>query len=158
MCDNLTWSSCGKHNWGNRTCVYVYAYADDSITTGHLDADTFTFTATDGTGQATVLDLAFGCGLFNNEISTSNEIGIAGFGRGALSLPSQLKVDNFSHCFTAITGLGTGGTIIDSGTGMTTLPQDAYKLMHDAFTAQVRLPVDNATSSSLSQLCFSVPR
>lgn len=222
VCDNLTWSSCGKHNWGNQTCVYVYAYADGSITTGHLDAETFTFAAADGTGQATVPDLAFGCGLFNNGIFTSNETGIAGFGRGALSLPSQLKVDNFSHCFTAITGSepssvllglpanlysdadgavqstplvqnfsslkayylslkgitvgstrlpipestfalkqdGTGGTIIDSGTGMTTLPQDAYKLVHDAFTAQVRLPVDNATSSSLSRLCFSfsVPR
>jgi hypothetical protein len=221
MCDNLAWSSCGKHSWGNQTCVYVYSYGDSSITTGHLNADTFTFAAADGSGgQAAVPDLAFGCGLFNNGIFKSNETGIAGFGRGALSLPSQLKVDNFSYCFTDITrpepssillGLpanlygdaggvvqstplvqnfsslelyylslkgitvgstrlpipestfalkqdGTGGTIIDSGTGMTMLPQDVYKLVHDAFTAQVRLPVDNATSSSLSQLCFSVPR
>ncbi|KAJ1297394.1 hypothetical protein BS78_01G372500 [Paspalum vaginatum] len=221
MCGNLAWSSCGKQNWGNQTCVYVYAYADGSITTGHLDVDTFTFAAADGsTGQASVPDLAFGCGLFNNGIFTSNETGIAGFGRGALSLPSQLKVDNFSHCFTSIAGSesstvllglpanlysnaggavqstplvqsvsslhayylslkgitvdstrlpvpesafalkqdGTGGTIIDSGTAMTLLPQDVYKLVQDAFVAQVALPVDNATSALLSQLCFSVPR
>ncbi|RLN39270.1 pentatricopeptide repeat-containing protein [Panicum miliaceum] len=204
-------------NWGNRTCVYVCAYADNSITTGSLDADTFTFAAGDSSGEASVPGLAFGCGLFNNGIFTSNETGIAGFGRGALSLPSQLKVDNFSHCFTAITGSepstillglpadlyggavqstplvqnfssltayylslkgitvgetrlpipestfalrqdGTGGTVIDSGTGMTSLPRDAYKLVRDAFVAQARLPVDNATSSQLSQLCFSAPR
>ncbi|PVH32788.1 hypothetical protein PAHAL_9G486600 [Panicum hallii] len=217
MCDDLAWSSCGKQNWGNRTCVYVYAYADNSITTGSLDADTFTFAAGDSSGEASVPGLAFGCGIFNNGIFTSNETGIAGFGRGALSLPSQLKVDNFSHCFTTITGSepstvllglpadlyggavqstplvqnfssltayylslkgitvgetrlpipesafalrqdGTGGTVIDSGTGMTSLPRGAYELMHDAFVAQARLPVDNATSSLLSQLCFSAPR
>ncbi|XP_062215786.1 aspartic proteinase nepenthesin-1-like [Phragmites australis] len=220
MCHNLPWSSCGKQNWGNNTCVYVYSYGDNSITTGHLDADTFTFAAADGTGQASVPGLAFGCGLFNNGIFRSNETGIAGFGRGALSLPSQLKVENFSYCFTAITGSepstvllgaptnlysnagvvvqstpliqnsssslsayyislkgitvgstrlpipesafalkqdGTGGTIIDSGTGMTSLPQDAYKLVHDAFVAQVKLPVRNSTASSFTQLCFSAP-
>lgn len=220
MCDGLAWSSCGKQSWGNRTCVYVYAYADNSITIGSLDEDTFTFAAGgDSSGEASVPGLAFGCGLFDNGIFTSNETGIAGFGRGALSLPSQLKVDNFSHCFTTITGSepstvllglpadlyghggavqstplvqnfssltayylslkgitvgetrlpipestfalrqdGTGGTIIDSGTGMTSLPRGAYELVRDAFVAQARLPVDNATSSLLSQLCFSAPR
>lgn len=220
MCHNLTWSSCGKQNWGNNTCVYVYSYADNSITTGLLDADTFTFAAANAAGSASVPGLAFGCGLFNNGIFKSNETGIAGFGRGALSLPSQLKVDNFSHCFTTITGSepspvllglpanlysnaggvvvqstpliqnpsslnayylslkgitvgstrlpipesafalkrdGKGGTIIDSGTGMTMLPQDVYNLVRDAFVAQARLPVHNTTTSSVSQLCFSAP-
>ncbi|KAG8096207.1 hypothetical protein GUJ93_ZPchr0013g34554 [Zizania palustris] len=224
MCRNLDWSSCGKQSWGNRACVYAYAYADNSITTGQLDTDTFTFaSAEDAIGGASVPDLTFGCGNFNNGIFKSNETGIAGFSRGALSLPAQLKVDNFSHCFTAITGSepspvllgvpanlyshtaasgvvqstalvrppssgqnayylslkgitvgktrlpipksafalkqdGTGGTIIDSGTGMMTLPTAAYSLVHDAFIAQVKLPVHNSTSSSsVSQLCFSAP-
>ncbi|XP_039827513.1 aspartic proteinase nepenthesin-1-like [Panicum virgatum] len=120
MCDDLVWSSCGKQNWGNRTCVYVYAYADNSITTGSLDADTFTFAAAgDSSGEASVPGLAFGCGLFDNGIFTSKETGIAGFGRGALSLPSQLKVDNFSHCFTTITGL-------EPSTVLLGLPADLY--------------------------------
>ncbi|GJM96027.1 hypothetical protein PR202_ga12831 [Eleusine coracana subsp. coracana] len=160
--------------------------------------------------------MAFGCGLNNTGIFTSNETGIAGFGRGILSLPSQLKVDNF-YCFTNITGStsshvllglpanlhsssargvvqttrfihnpanlstfyylslkgitvgstrlpipesafaltnnGTGGTIIDSGTGMTTFSPDVYNLVHDAFIAQTRLPVQNATTTPL---CFTL--
>ncbi|KAK3151455.1 hypothetical protein QOZ80_3AG0246070 [Eleusine coracana subsp. coracana] len=204
---------------GNHTCVYAYAYADSSITTGQLAADNFTFAAAaDGTGRASVPGLAFGWGLFNNGIFESNETGIAGFSRGALSLPSQLKVDNFSHCFTAISGSepsstvllglpadlysnagggvqstpliqissssldsyylslkgitvgstrlaipesvfvlkedGSGGTVIDSGTGMTSLPQNAYDIV--SFVAQVGLPVLNSTASSLTQLCFMV--
>ncbi|GJN08043.1 hypothetical protein PR202_ga25928 [Eleusine coracana subsp. coracana] len=190
-----------------------------SITTGQLAADNFTFAAAaDGTGRASVPGLAFGWGLFNNGIFESNETGIAGFSRGALSLPSQLKVDNFSHCFTAISGSepsstvllglpadlysnagggvqstpliqissssldsyylslkgitvgstrlaipesvfvlkedGSGGTVIDSGTGMTSLPQNAYDIV--SFVAQVGLPVLNSTASSLTQLCFMV--
>ncbi|KAK3147412.1 hypothetical protein QOZ80_3BG0282040 [Eleusine coracana subsp. coracana] len=223
LCLDLTWPSCGEQNWGNRTCVYAYAYADSSITTGQLAADTFTFAAAaDGTGRASVPGVAFGCGLFNNGIFESNETGIAGFSRGAFSLPSQLKVDNFSYCFTAISGSepsstvllglpvdlysnagggvqstpliqsssssldsyylslkgitvgstrlpipesvfalkedGSGGTVIDSGTGMTLLPQNAYGIVYDAFVAQVGLPVLNSTASSLTQLCFLVPR
>lgn len=224
ICRDLTWSSCGEQSWGNGICVYAYAYADHSITTGHLDSDTFSFASADhAIGGASVPDLTFGCGLFNNGIFVSNETGIAGFSRGALSMPAQLKVDNFSYCFTAITGSepspvflgvppnlysdaaggghgvvqstaliryhssqlkayyislkgvtvgttrlpipesvfalkedGTGGTIVDSGTGMTMLPEAVYNLVCDAFVAQTKLTVHNSTSS-LSQLCFSVP-
>jgi hypothetical protein len=85
-------ASCGTEKWwGNQTCVYTYAYGDRSVTTGHLYLDTFTFA---GAGEnVAVPDLAFGCGFFNNGLFVSNETGIAGFGRGTLSLPSQLKVD-----------------------------------------------------------------
>ncbi|OEL29340.1 hypothetical protein BAE44_0009641 [Dichanthelium oligosanthes] len=50
--------------------------------------------------------LAFGCGYFNNGLFSSNTTGsgIASFGRGPLSLPSLLKIGNFSYCFTNITG------------------------------------------------------
>uniref|UniRef100_A0A0D9VTD5 Peptidase A1 domain-containing protein n=1 Tax=Leersia perrieri TaxID=77586 RepID=A0A0D9VTD5_9ORYZ len=224
VCRDLPWSSCGEQRWGARTCVYSYAYADRSITTGHVDSDTFTFAnADDPIGGASVPGLTFGCGVFNNGVFSSNETGIAGFARGALSLPSQLKVDNFSYCFTTITGTepspvllgvpanfyhntagaggfvqstalirspssqlnayyislkgitvgttrlpipesvfalkedGTGGTIVDSGTGMTTLPEAVYNLLRDAFVAQTTLPVHKPSSSSVSQLCFSMP-
>ncbi|XP_006649992.2 aspartic proteinase nepenthesin-1-like [Oryza brachyantha] len=224
-CRDLPWSSCGEQSWGDRICVYSYSYADKSITTGHLDSDTFTFASADGAaGGVSVPDLTFGCGIFNSGVFMSNETGIAGFARGALSLPSQLKADNFSYCFTAITGSepspvflgvpanlysnathgdrgvvqstaliryrsvqlkayyislkgitvgtrrlpipesmfalkedGTGGAIIDSGTGMTMLPEAVYNLLCDAFVAQTRLSVHKPTSSSVSQLCFSVP-
>ncbi|CAL4930704.1 unnamed protein product [Urochloa decumbens] len=213
-CRQLDLSSCGARNWGNGTCVYTYSYGDRASTNGLLETDTFTF---DGGDTATAVPgLAFGCGLFNNNGAASSNAtgtGIAGFGRGALSLPSQLKVDNFSYCFTDITGStpspvllglpanlyggaatvqttpliqspgavqtfyylsllsitvgstklpvpesafavarnGSGGTIIDSGTSVTMLPPLAYGLLHDAFVAQVDLPVTND-----EPLCFAV--
>ncbi|KAK3147410.1 hypothetical protein QOZ80_3BG0282000 [Eleusine coracana subsp. coracana] len=103
-CQSLPISSCGTENWwGNQTCVYTYSYGDKSVTTGLLFLDTFTFAGA-GDRAVAVPDLAFGCGFFNSGKFISNETGIAGFGRGTLSLPSQLKVDNFSYCFTNITG------------------------------------------------------
>ncbi|CAL4922370.1 unnamed protein product [Urochloa decumbens] len=213
-CQALPITSCGtgadaSPSPGNQTCAYGYSYGDGSVTIGILVSDTFTFPD----AGAAVPDLAFGCGVNNTGIFKSNETGIAGFGRGALSLPSQLKADNFSYCFTDITGTapslvqanlpanlfssdpaavqtvtliqnpaspsfyylpltgitvgstqlsipaltanGTGGTIIDSGTGMTSLPHDVYALVASAFVEQASLPAFNATS--VSQLCFTVP-
>ncbi|XBH87668.1 hypothetical protein VPH35_075086 [Triticum aestivum] len=46
--------------------------------------------------------LRFGCGMFYTGLFGSNESGIAGFDRGSLSLPSQLKVARFSYCFTSM--------------------------------------------------------
>ncbi|WVZ61516.1 hypothetical protein U9M48_011377 [Paspalum notatum var. saurae] len=189
-----------------QACSYTYGYGDGSVTMGFLDTDTFSFAAGDTT--TAVSGLAFGCGVNNTGIFKSNETGIAGFGRGNLSLPSQLKADNFSYCFTDITGTapspvllglpanlysvgaavqttplnhgppslpsslyfvsltgisvgstsvttGGGSTIVDSGTGMTSLPQDVYAAVADAFVQQVSLSVHNSTS--ISQLCFTVP-
>ncbi|CAN6312988.1 unnamed protein product [Urochloa humidicola] len=200
---------------GNQTCDYGYSYGDRSVTNGTLVKDKFTF------ADDAVASLALGCGVNNSGIFKSNETGIAGFGRGILSLPSQLKADNFSYCFTdirgsapsrvridlpanlfssdpaaaavqtvtliqnptrpslyylpltgitvgstrlpihastfALTANETGGTIIDSGTGMTSLPDDVYTLVASAFVEQASLPMFNATSMSVSQLCFAVP-
>ncbi|KAF2938977.1 hypothetical protein DAI22_03g157400 [Oryza sativa Japonica Group] len=213
LCQGLLVASCGNTKfWPNQTCVYTYYYNDKSVTTGLIEVDKFTF----GAG-ASVPGVAFGCGLFNNGVFKSNETGIAGFGRGPLSLPSQLKVGNFSHCFTAVNGLkqstvlldlpadlykngrgavqstpliqnsanptfyylslkgitvgstrlpvpesafaltnGTGGTIIDSGTSITSLPPQVYQVVRDEFAAQIKLPVvpGNATGP---YTCFSAP-
>ncbi|KAL6902244.1 hypothetical protein ACP4OV_005120 [Aristida adscensionis] len=217
-CQALPLSSCGTQNgWGDFTCVYTYSYADNCVTTGILHRDTFTFAGA-AAERSVVPGLAFGCGVFNSGSFDLNETGIAGFGRGPLSLPSQLKVANFSYCLAAINGSaashfllglpanlygsgrgtvqttpliqnpqapsfyylslkgitvgstklpipestfaltndGMGGTFIDSGTSMTMLPKDVYKLVHDAFVAQVKLPVQNLTAMS-GHLCFSVP-
>jgi hypothetical protein len=77
---------------------------DNSVTTGKIVEDTFTFQApNDKRGTVTAVpNLCFGCGIYNTGLFGSNESGIAGFGRGPLSLPSQLKVARFSHCFTTI--------------------------------------------------------
>ncbi|KAF7062242.1 hypothetical protein CFC21_068867 [Triticum aestivum] len=84
-------------------CFYTYFYGDNSITTGQIVEDTFTFQQAPNDGKvAAVPKLRFGCGMFNTGLFGSNESGIAGFGRGPLSLPSQLKVGGFSYCFTNI--------------------------------------------------------
>jgi hypothetical protein len=94
-------SSCGTRNssWDKQACVYTVHYGDKSVTTGVLGVDTFTFAS-----AVVVPNVTFGCGMLNNGNFMSNETGIAGFGRGPLSLPSQLKVDNFSYCFTDMKG------------------------------------------------------
>ncbi|GMH31530.1 hypothetical protein Nepgr_033373 [Nepenthes gracilis] len=51
---------------------------------------------------------------------------------------------------------GTGGTIIDSGTTLTYLPQDAYNAVAQAFTDQINLPTVDESSSGLST-CFQKP-
>lgn len=196
----------------NQPCQYSAKYGDNSETSGHLATDTFQFA-----GGAAVSTMAFGCGLKSTGIFNSGETGIAGFGRGPLSLPSQLKVDNFSHCFTGVTGSkpspvllglpanlfgsdpsavqstpfiqetahptfyyvslkgitvgstrlsipesafavtdGTGGTIIDSGTGITMVPKEVFNIMRDAFIDQVSLPVQKP-STGPDLLCFTAP-
>ncbi|CAM0943157.1 unnamed protein product [Alopecurus aequalis] len=82
-------------------CRYGYSYGDKSFTIGTIIEDTFTL------GGSAVPGLRFGCGMNNSGIFTSNESGIAGFGRGPLSLPSQLNVSVFSYCLTTIVEPGS---------------------------------------------------
>ncbi|KAM0859135.1 hypothetical protein ACQ4PT_047383 [Festuca glaucescens] len=78
-------------------CFYAYSYPGNSVTTGKIYEDTFTFQARGD--EVSVPSLRFGCSMYNKG---TFESGIAGFGRGPMSLPSQLKVGRFSHCFTTI--------------------------------------------------------
>ncbi|KAG8063597.1 hypothetical protein GUJ93_ZPchr0003g18367 [Zizania palustris] len=217
-CQHLDFTSCGNSKYlPNQTCVYIYNYGDTSVSTGLLNKDTFTFGVS---GRSSLPGMAFGCGLFNRLFFTNQtNTGVAGFGRGPLSLPSQLRVGNFSHCFTAVTGSkpstvmldlpdhlyrkgrdavhttplvqnpvypsfyylslkgitvgstmlpvpesefalrndGTGGTVIDSGTSITTFPPRVYRLLRDAFAEQMKLPmVPSNMTGGLT--CFSAPR
>ncbi|XP_044959376.1 aspartic proteinase nepenthesin-1-like [Hordeum vulgare subsp. vulgare] len=87
----------------DRSCFYAYGYMDHSITTGKMAEDTFTFKAPDRADTAAAVpNIRFGCGMMNYGLFTPNQSGIAGFGTGPLSLPSQLKVRRFSYCFTAM--------------------------------------------------------
>ncbi|KAI4990171.1 hypothetical protein ZWY2020_038534 [Hordeum vulgare] len=52
---------------------------------------------------------------------------------------------------------GTGGVIIDSGSTITYLAQPAYDLVHEAFVAQVGLPLANVTSPDDLSTCFKWP-
>jgi hypothetical protein len=106
-CDSWACQDLGtqsQSSCANQTCFYTYSYGDNSTSDGQLVADTFVFEAGgQQAGQAAAVPgLSFGCGVNNSGIFTSNETGIAGFGRGNLSLPSQLNVDNFSYCFTNV--------------------------------------------------------
>ncbi|KAF7094377.1 hypothetical protein CFC21_096689 [Triticum aestivum] len=85
-------------------CSYAYYYGDGSFTVGKIVEDTFTFKTPHGKcgTVAAVPNLHFGCGMDNKGTFNSNESGIAGFGRGPMSLPSQLKVHRFSHCLTTM--------------------------------------------------------
>ncbi|CAD6339874.1 unnamed protein product [Miscanthus lutarioriparius] len=97
-CRALPFTSCGG---GGRSCAYVYHYGDKSVTVGEIATDSFTFGGGNGDGLPT-RRLTFGCGHFNKGVFQSNETGIAGFGRGRWSLPSQLNVTSFSYCFTSM--------------------------------------------------------
>jgi hypothetical protein len=82
--------------------VYVSHYGGKSLTVGQLATDRFTFEPSNADDQSSDRQLTFGCGHFNKGIFQANETGIAGFGRGRWSLPSQLGVTSFSYCFTSM--------------------------------------------------------
>ncbi|CAL5013702.1 unnamed protein product [Urochloa decumbens] len=221
-CQHLPYWSCGGRPWGNGSCVYTYFYGDKSLTNGRLGFDTFTF-AGSGTGRpSSVPGQPFGCGFFNSGSFKNNETGIAGFGRGPLSLPSRLKLDNFSHCFTthpfnaagvskpssllldlpanlyrgargavqttpllqnprvptiyylslkgitvgrtrlpvpesafALASNGTGGTIIDSGSSLTTVPPQVHRLLKAEFASQL-VKAGGASVDADNDQCFTV--
>ncbi|KAF3320623.1 aspartic proteinase nepenthesin-2 [Carex littledalei] len=90
LCQALPRSACHKK------CMYAYSYGDGSTTIGSLGIETFTL------GSTKVQKVGFGCGFLNTGIFQSNESGIAGFGRGPLSLISQLGYKKFSYCFTSL--------------------------------------------------------
>ncbi|XP_072984644.1 aspartic proteinase nepenthesin-1-like [Typha latifolia] len=211
LCKSLTNSACQQQE-----CVYYYPYGDKSSTSGVLSSETFILGSQN---KVAVPNLGFGCGVLQQG-DFSNASGLVGFGRGPLSLVSQLGVTQFSYCFTSfnetisstllfgspadlnsstniqiqttslitnplipsfyylsLNGItvgntllpipksafalkqnGTGGFIIDSGTSVTQLNSDAYKVVKTAFLSQIKLPVANGSSVGLElDLCFALP-
>ncbi|KAJ1257113.1 hypothetical protein BS78_K208200 [Paspalum vaginatum] len=93
MCDALYYPLCFQN-----VCVYQYFYGDSASTAGVLANETFTF-GTNAT-RVTVPSVSFGCGNLNAG-SLANGSGMVGFGRGSLSLVSQLGSPRFSYCLTS---------------------------------------------------------
>jgi len=81
-----------------KTCVYQYFYGDSASTAGVLANETFTFGTNDT--RVTLPRISFGCGNLNAG-SLANGSGMVGFGRGSLSLVSQLGSPRFSYCLTS---------------------------------------------------------
>ncbi|KAL6655473.1 hypothetical protein ACP70R_006299 [Stipagrostis hirtigluma subsp. patula] len=79
-------------------CVYQYFYGDSANTAGVLANETFTFGT--NTSRVAVPSISFGCGNLNAG-SLANGSGMVGFGRGPLSLVSQVGSPRFSYCLTS---------------------------------------------------------
>ncbi|CAO2188548.1 unnamed protein product [Urochloa humidicola] len=217
-CAQLSYPACFQ-----RVCVYQYYYGDTASTAGVLANETFTFGGGAGganTTKVTAPNVSFGCGSINAG-DLANSSGMVGFGRGPLSLVSQLGPSRFSYCLTsylsptpsrlyfgafanlnstntssgspvqstpfvvnpalpsmyflslkgislgdkqlqidpvafAINDDGTGGVIIDSGTSITWLQQDAYEAVRRGLLSAILLPASNDTDIGLDT-CFPWP-
>ncbi|XP_058203507.1 aspartic proteinase nepenthesin-1-like [Rhododendron vialii] len=130
-------------------CVYNYTYGS-GLTLGFLGTETFTFE------KVKVPKVTFGCGLFNLGFGTE---GLIGFGRGPLSLVSQLGEPTFSYCLTSWNGSKPSTLLIgshasvnssDGGGEIKTTPliqnPDFYYLSLEGITiGSTRLPVNKTT-------------
>uniref|UniRef100_A0ACD5X7W8 Uncharacterized protein n=1 Tax=Avena sativa TaxID=4498 RepID=A0ACD5X7W8_AVESA len=142
---------------GNQ-CRYGYSYGDKSFTIGTVVEDTFTFSGS----AAAVPSLRFGCGM-NNSLTSTEASGIAGFGRGPLSLPSQLNAAVFSYCFTTIVEpgsspvfLGTQDSLGDDAQSTPFAPTPArggtssfyYLSLHGVTVGETLMPLNDASESA----------
>ncbi|KAG8379365.1 hypothetical protein BUALT_Bualt07G0081000 [Buddleja alternifolia] len=88
-CSSLQVSACRRTN----TCLYQVSYGDGSYTVGDFATETISFASSGGS----VDNIALGCGHDNQGLFAASD-GLLGLGRGALSLPSQIKATSFSYC------------------------------------------------------------
>ncbi|KAI4966743.1 hypothetical protein ZWY2020_036993 [Hordeum vulgare] len=75
-------------------CSYVATYGSDATayTSGYLATDTFTF------GNTSVPGMVLGCSAVSTvDLALAGASSVIGFGRGPLSLVSQLKLSRFSY-------------------------------------------------------------
>ncbi|XP_006660680.2 aspartic proteinase nepenthesin-1-like [Oryza brachyantha] len=93
MCQALYSPMCFQN-----VCVYQAFYGDSASTAGVLANEKFTFGT--NTTRVTVPRVTFGCGNMNAG-TLFNSSGMVGFGRGPLSLVSQLGSHRFSYCLTS---------------------------------------------------------
>eukprot|EP00253_Pinus_taeda_P036079 PITA_36079 len=93
-------SLCNTFSCSNAAeCIYSYGYGDRSFTNGILSYETFTLSSQQ------VSHIAFGCGHNNSGVGLDQGSGIVGFGRGPLSLNSQLGTsmgNKFSYCLVSL--------------------------------------------------------
>ncbi|KAK3007250.1 hypothetical protein RJ639_016150 [Escallonia herrerae] len=112
QCSSLEVSACRSES-----CLYQVSYGDGSYTVGEFVTETVSF------GQSgSVPKVAIGCG-HDNEGLFVGSAGLIGMGRGALSLPTQIKASSFSYCFVNR----------DSSSASTLEFNSAYNSLRDAF-------------------------
>ncbi|CAA7395171.1 unnamed protein product [Spirodela intermedia] len=165
-------------------CEYIYSYGDYSSTQGVLATETFTMgegvlvprvgfgcgVSNQGEGFQQAAGLV---GLGRGPLSLVSQLRIGRFSycltrldetktsplflgslasldiMGARAL--KIRVTTF-----ALNDDGTGGLIIDSGTSITYLEFEGYRLLKQALLSQVNLPLGDGSSVGLD-LCFQVP-
>lgn len=90
---------CQSFSCSNSSCNYGYSYGDSSFTKGILSYETFTLSS------RKFSPLVFGCGHNNSGVAFGQGGGLVGFGRGPLSLVSQLgksRGNKFSYCLVSV--------------------------------------------------------
>lgn len=185
------------------TCPDYFLLYGSGSANGHLLTDTLTLPS----GSGHITKFGFGCSVTSQGIA-----GIAGFGRGKLSLPSQLSVHKFAYCLndqnngsvivlgdravptnmslnytpflnnsvgynefyyigiqgvsiggkylrlpstiSTIDNYGNGGTIIDSGTTLTSFPVAVVDQIKAEFSSQIRYP--EVQPIGFFVLCYNV--
>ncbi|CAL0321230.1 unnamed protein product [Lupinus luteus] len=102
-------------------------YADESISSGDVAQETFTFDMNIKNTPAEIKNIVFGCGRDNQCVFDPKIIGIVGLGNSPTSLASQLGVENFSYClpgklnFPSLLNFGEKAVISGPGTVSTPL-------------------------------------
>ncbi|CAI9095389.1 OLC1v1031328C2 [Oldenlandia corymbosa var. corymbosa] len=92
-CPNRLGLKCSS-SWFSRKCVFGVDYIDGTRAEGFMAHDRITTN-----GGTLIEDLKFGCSDAGPKQFTNHKFtGIMGFGRGALSFPSQYKATSFSYC------------------------------------------------------------
>lgn len=105
-CQRVVNQTCAADGAG--PCGYVAIYGNDKNTTGYLANDTFTF------GDAVVPGLVFGCSDLS-EGDFFGASGVFGFGRGPLSLVSQLQLTWFSYFWASSSDDSSGSSFVQFG-------------------------------------------
>ncbi|XP_051113984.1 aspartic proteinase 36-like isoform X3 [Andrographis paniculata] len=153
MCSSIVQVSSAECSTESNHCGYSFQYGDGSGTSGFYASDMLYFDTIAGTSliSNSSASVVFGCStsLFGDLTKSDRAVdGIFGFGQQGLSVISQLSSHGitpkiFSHCLKGESGgggvlvLGNRGTIVDSGTTLAYLVEEAYDPFVAAITASV---------------------
>ncbi|XP_013637060.1 PREDICTED: aspartic proteinase-like protein 2 isoform X1 [Brassica oleracea var. oleracea] len=122
ICSSAFQTTAAQCSENNNQCGYSFRYGDGSGTSGYYMSDTFYFDAVLGVSLVanSSAPIVFGCSTYQSgDLTKSDKAvdGIFGFGRGKLSVVSQLSSRGitppvFSHC---LKGDGSGGGVFVLG-------------------------------------------
>ncbi|KAG2289649.1 hypothetical protein Bca4012_029293 [Brassica carinata] len=122
ICSSAFQTTAAQCSENNNQCGYSFRYGDGSGTSGYYMTDTFYFDAVLGVSLVanSSAPIVFGCSTYQSgDLTKSDKAvdGIFGFGKGKLSVVSQLSSRGitppvFSHC---LKGDGSGGGVFVLG-------------------------------------------